>query len=215
MAKILKCPDCNRPILTGKTRDLNKHMNLNENLRKGQCLPALCLMQNPVPASLENQIPAPEGNLISFDENPLTAYKRINDELEAIAEKTNDRIDMCKSGNYTLTSIKLFKETTLAPLKKKYEREAIQYDVNLMYIYEMLKKEASWPVVSDYDGQEPPHTYYAKLRAINETVRPLGVDTFNATKRANIMKSKMTGRFFPVPAQNPYNANANIVTEAE
>ncbi|CAG8569999.1 10085_t:CDS:2, partial [Acaulospora colombiana] len=25
----------------------------------------------------------------------------------------------------------------------------------------------------------------------------------------------MTGRFFPVPAQNPYNANANIVTEAK
>ncbi|RHZ64249.1 hypothetical protein Glove_326g2 [Diversispora epigaea] len=51
--------------------------------------------------------------------------------------------------------------------------------------------------------------------SINETARPLGVAAFNDAERANVMKSKMTGRFFPVPAQNPYNANANIVTEAE
>ncbi|RHZ80438.1 hypothetical protein Glove_136g17 [Diversispora epigaea] len=70
-------------------------------------------------------------------------------------------------------------------------------------------------ILPDYDGQEPPHTYYTKLRAINETARPLGVAAFNDAERANVMKSKMTGRFFPVPAQNPYNANANIVTEAE
>ncbi|CAG8514533.1 4051_t:CDS:2 [Acaulospora colombiana] len=70
-------------------------------------------------------------------------------------------------------------------------------------------------ILPDYDGQEPPHTYYAKLRAINETARPLGVAAFNAAERANVMKSKMTGKIFPVPAQNPYNANANIVTEAE
>ncbi|RHZ87772.1 hypothetical protein Glove_30g106 [Diversispora epigaea] len=68
-------------------------------------------------------------------------------------------------------------------------------------------------ILPDYDGQEPPHTYYTKLRAINETARSLGVAAFNDAERANVMKSKMTGRFFPV--QNPYNANANIVTEAE
>ncbi|CAG8718107.1 13418_t:CDS:1, partial [Dentiscutata heterogama] len=78
MAKILRCPGCDREIRTGKTRDLNKHMNLNGNLRKGQCLPALRLMQNPVsvgnPAEnpVENPAPTPEGDLISFDENPLT-----------------------------------------------------------------------------------------------------------------------------------------------
>ncbi|CAG8582351.1 2728_t:CDS:1, partial [Paraglomus occultum] len=68
-------------------------MNLDKNLRKGQCLPAL---QNPAPApvgnpanaenptpvqnatpaenpiSMQNQAPAPtpEGDFISFDENP-------------------------------------------------------------------------------------------------------------------------------------------------
>ncbi|RHZ72257.1 hypothetical protein Glove_243g15 [Diversispora epigaea] len=63
--------------------------------------------------------------------------------------------------------------------------------------------------------QEPSHTYYTKLRVINKTVRPLDVATFNDTERANVMKSKMTGRFFSVPAQNLYNANTNIVTETE
>jgi len=59
MAKILRCPGCNREIRTGKTRDLNKHMNLNGNLRKGQCLPALRLMQNKVPVgNPANQNPA-------------------------------------------------------------------------------------------------------------------------------------------------------------
>ena len=67
----------------------------------------------------------------------------------------------------------------------------------------------------DYDGQEPPDSYYNKLRNINEMARPLGVAAFNAAERTNIMKGKMSGRYHPVPAQNPYNANANIVTEAE
>ncbi|CAG8588817.1 11581_t:CDS:2, partial [Scutellospora calospora] len=89
----------------------------------------------------------------------IEAYKRINDESEAIAKKTNGRIDMHKSGNYTLTTIKFFKETTLAPQKnlattgtlifaKRYEEKANQYDVNSMYIFEMIKKDVLWPIVS-------------------------------------------------------------------
>ncbi|CAJ0648906.1 755_t:CDS:2 [Entrophospora sp. SA101] len=258
MAKILKCPGCDREIRTGKTRDLNKHMNLNGNLRKGQCQPALLIMQNVGNVTPEQNTPqtenitpeqnppsTPEGDLISFNENPPThqppqpreasapavdpgigsstkrnktiliyknipngivfydkkrkwygvkedfrtlsnkyyfikadnsetieeAYKRINEESEAIAEKTNGLVDMRKSGSYTLTSLKLFRETTLAPNRsgkidekenawlnlattgalvfaEKYEGEAIQYDVNSMYIYEMLKKEASWPITT-------------------------------------------------------------------
>src|SRR6185369_1713628 len=69
--------------------------------------------------------------------------------------------------------------------------------------------------LQDYDGQEPPDTYYAKLRAINETARPLAVAAFNDAARANVMKSKMTGRFFPVPANDPYTmGNPAINTEA-
>ncbi|CAG8486644.1 1713_t:CDS:2 [Ambispora gerdemannii] len=84
------------------------------------------------------------------------AYTRINDESEAIAKKTRGKIDMRKFGNYTLTSIKLFKETSLAPLKsekiseqenawinlattgalvfaEKYDGEANQYDINSIW----------------------------------------------------------------------------------
>ncbi|CAG8851569.1 18533_t:CDS:1, partial [Racocetra persica] len=76
---------------------------------------------------------------------------------------------MRKSGNYTLTTIKFFKETTLAPQKSKkisdqenvwidlattgalifaerYKEEANQYDINSIYIFEMIKKDASWPI---------------------------------------------------------------------
>ncbi|CAB4443454.1 unnamed protein product [Rhizophagus irregularis] len=66
-----------------------------------------------------------------------------------------------------------------------------------------------------YDGQEPPDSYYQKLRAVNEMARPLAFAGFNAAMRSNIMKNKMSGRFVPVPANNPYNGNAAINTEPE
>src|SRR6266542_1603216 len=66
-----------------------------------------------------------------------------------------------------------------------------------------------------YDGQEEPDSYYAKLRTINESARTLAVAGFNAVERANMMKGKMTGRFHPVLANNPYNANNAINSEAE
>ncbi|CAG8669248.1 2262_t:CDS:2 [Dentiscutata heterogama] len=199
MAKILKYPGCDREIRTGKTRDLNKHMNLNRNLHKGQCQPALLIMQNVGNVTLEQNTPQTEN--VTLEQNPpstpeesemsqrleaqypqysasssskqnsmsyqdktilihkniangfefydrkrkwygvkedfctlhnkyyfikannretiMEAYKRINDESEAIAKKTNSRIDMRKSRNYTLTTIKFFKETTLAPQKSE------------------------------------------------------------------------------------------------
>ncbi|CAG8547342.1 16442_t:CDS:1 [Cetraspora pellucida] len=89
MAKILKCPGCDRVIRTGKTRDLNKHMNLNGNLHKGQCQPALLIMQNVGNVTLEQNTPqtenitpeqnlpsTPEVDLILFDENPPTLQPR-------------------------------------------------------------------------------------------------------------------------------------------
>ncbi|RHZ79323.1 hypothetical protein Glove_149g153 [Diversispora epigaea] len=226
-------------------------MNLLGNLRKGQCQPALRLMQNPAPPPIGNPTPdpvpppAPESDLISFNENPLShqptqpreatapapdseigptteqnkailiykiiangiefydrkrkwygvkddfhalynkyyfikadngetiikAYIRIIDESEAISKKTKGNIDMRKTGNYTLTTIKLFNETTLAPKRsekiseqekawinlattgalifaEKYDGEGSQYDVNSMYIFEMIKKDATWPIAS-------------------------------------------------------------------
>ncbi|GET65752.1 hypothetical protein GLOIN_2v1885507 [Rhizophagus irregularis DAOM 181602=DAOM 197198] len=66
-----------------------------------------------------------------------------------------------------------------------------------------------------YDGQEPPDSYYQKLRAVNEMARPLAFAGFNAAMRCNVMKNKMSGRFIPVPVNNPYNGNAAINTELE
>src|SRR5436190_10072710 len=66
-----------------------------------------------------------------------------------------------------------------------------------------------------YDGQEPPDAYYVKLRNINEIARPMAVAGFDAVARTNNMKSKMVGRFHPVPAQNPYNGNNAINNEAK
>ncbi|GET56614.1 hypothetical protein GLOIN_2v1885507 [Rhizophagus irregularis DAOM 181602=DAOM 197198] len=66
-----------------------------------------------------------------------------------------------------------------------------------------------------YDGQEPPDSYYQKLRAVNEMARPLAFAGFNAAMRCNVMKNKMSGRFIPVPVNNPYNGNAAINTEPE
>ena len=66
----------------------------------------------------------------------------------------------------------------------------------------------------DYNGQESPDTYYQKFRNINEMARLLGVGSFNAQVRSNIMRNKMTGRFAPVPANDPYTAgNPAIATE--
>jgi hypothetical protein len=85
---------------------------------------------------------------------------------------------------------------------------ATMVDVNKMLTSQLA-------VLPYYDGQEDPDSYYAKLRNINESARPLQVANFNAAARCNVMKGKMTGRFHPVPAQNPYNGNANINNEAE
>src|ERR1043165_2721516 len=66
----------------------------------------------------------------------------------------------------------------------------------------------------DYDGQKPSDAYYQKLRNINEMVYPLGISSFNAQIRSNIMRNKMTGRFAPIPANDPYTAgNPAIATE--
>jgi hypothetical protein len=84
---------------------------------------------------------------------------------------------------------------------------------NMVEVNQLLMPQLA--VLPYYDGQEDPDSYYAKLRNINESARPLAVAGFNAAARAEIMKGKMTGRFHPVPATNLYNGGANINSEAE
>ncbi|CAG8589213.1 10920_t:CDS:2 [Dentiscutata heterogama] len=247
MAKILKCPGCDRKIRTGKTRDLNKHINLNRNLRKGQCQLALLIMQNVGNVTPEQNTPQIEN--VTLEQNPLStpeaergkcagsrppdkrirnksktrnstsryfasssskqnsmsyqdktilihkniangfeetimeAYKRINNEFEAIAKKTNGRIDMHKSGNYTLTTIKFFKETTLAPQKKRYKEETNQYDVNLIYIFEMIKKDASWPIA--------PGKFHTINSSFTEKWSKFPYEIYKATIEGNPLKKSL------------------------
>ena len=65
-----------------------------------------------------------------------------------------------------------------------------------------------------YDGQEDPDLYYAKLRTINESARPLAVVGFNTNTKANVMKGKITGRYYPILANDLYTVlNLLINTE--
>ncbi|CAB5104230.1 unnamed protein product [Rhizophagus irregularis] len=61
-----------------------------------------------------------------------------------------------------------------------------------------------------YDRQEPPDVYYQRLRNINETARSLAVVGFNAGVRCQVMINKMTGRFAPVPANDPYAGEMRV-----
>src|SRR2546423_2829320 len=85
--------------------------------------------------------------------------------------------------------------------------------VNMINISKLLIPQLS--ALSYYDGQEEPDSYYTKLRNINKSACFLAVAGFNAQTRADIMKGKMTGRFHPVSAQNPYNGNNAINNEPE
>ena len=84
---------------------------------------------------------------------------------------------------------------------------------NIVDISKLLTPQLS--ALLYYDGQEEPDSYYAKLRNINESARSLAVAGFNADARTEIMKGKMTGRFHPVPVNNPYNGNNAINNEPE
>ncbi|CAG8610914.1 7150_t:CDS:1, partial [Ambispora leptoticha] len=59
-----------------------------------------------------------------------------------LVSKRSEKIDEKENAWLNLASIGIL------VFAKKYEEEAIQYDVNLMYIYEILKKEVSWPIAS-------------------------------------------------------------------
>jgi hypothetical protein len=84
---------------------------------------------------------------------------------------------------------------------------------NMVDVNKLLRPQLS--ALPFYDGQEEPDSYYAKLRTINESARALNVVAFNSAERTNMMKGKITGRFHPVPVNNPYNGNNPINNEAE
>ncbi|CAG8483617.1 25163_t:CDS:2, partial [Racocetra persica] len=60
-----------------------------------------------------------------------------------LAPKRSEKIDKKENAWLNLAS------TGTLVFAEKYEGEAIQYNVNSMYIYEILKKETSWPIATD------------------------------------------------------------------
>ncbi|RHZ77139.1 hypothetical protein Glove_185g89 [Diversispora epigaea] len=66
--------------------------------------------------------------------------------------------------------------------------------------------------ILQYIGQEPPDDYINKVIQVFSYGTSLGVGAFNDGVKANVLKSKMSGKYAPVPAQYP--AGTNIDTPA-
>ncbi|CAG8660298.1 24557_t:CDS:10 [Gigaspora margarita] len=144
MAKILKCPGCDREIRTGKTRDLNKHMNLNRNLRKGQCQPALCLMQNPV----EN--PPIQRAQAHSCQNPA-------ENPTPVQNTTLAESQIPIQNQLSKPEVKNNKKIRSKPIPKTDEE---WYD-----IMEIDNKKVSEPSDSEYDTtEEEPDIYFEKIK---------------------------------------------------
>ncbi|CAG8553562.1 5120_t:CDS:2 [Ambispora leptoticha] len=118
-------------------------------------------------------------NSVSYQGKTIQIYKKISNGIEfydnkrkwhgvkeefqseAIAEKTNGQVDMRISGNYTLTSLKLFRETTLAPKRSDKLDEKENAWLNL------ASTEASWPIASATIEGNPSKKKCAKENGLN------------------------------------------------
>ncbi|RHZ89753.1 hypothetical protein Glove_11g85 [Diversispora epigaea] len=61
--------------------------------------------------------------------------------------------------------------------------------------------------ITQYIGQEPPDDYINKVIQVFSYGTGLGVGAFDDAVKANILKSKMSGKYAPVPAQHPVGTN--------
>ncbi|RHZ85400.1 hypothetical protein Glove_66g26 [Diversispora epigaea] len=61
--------------------------------------------------------------------------------------------------------------------------------------------------IPQYIGQEPPDDYINKVIQVFSYGTGLGVGAFDDAVKANILKSKMSGKYAPVPAQHPVGTN--------
>ena len=72
-----------------------------------------------------------------------------------------------------------------------------------------------------YIGQEPPDNYLDRLiQSISfaqehmTVLKNANAGDFDDAVKCDIFKAQMGGKYLPVPAQNPYNGNANINSPA-
>ncbi|CAG8688586.1 4085_t:CDS:1, partial [Ambispora leptoticha] len=190
MAKILKCPGCDRVIKTGKTRDLNKHMNLNRNLRKGQCQPALLIMQNVGNVTPKQNTPqtknvtseqnppaTPEGDLISFDENSPTLQPReastpavdpLTDDVPntEAGSSSNTQEEQKKKSILTINElIKWLSKPEIKNNKKIRSKHIPKNDKEWYDLMEIDNEKDSEPSDSEYDtAKEEPDIHFEKIK---------------------------------------------------
>ncbi|CAJ0643580.1 12690_t:CDS:2 [Entrophospora sp. SA101] len=190
MAKILKCPGCDREIRTGKTRDLNKHMNLNGNLRKGQCQPALLIMQNVGNVTPEQNTPqienvtpeqntpsTPEGDLISFDENPPTLQPReasapavdlLTDDVPNTEAGSSSNTQEEQKKKSILTIDELIKWLSKPEIKNNKKIRSKHIPKNNKEWYDLMEidnEKDSEPSDSEYDtAEEEPDIHFEKIK---------------------------------------------------
>jgi len=63
--------------------------------------------------------------------------------------------------------------------------------------------------IPQYTGQEPPDDYVNKIEQVFSYGISLNVNEFNDAVKTNILKSKMSGKYAPVPAQYPLGTDIN------
>ncbi|RHZ78712.1 hypothetical protein Glove_157g64 [Diversispora epigaea] len=67
--------------------------------------------------------------------------------------------------------------------------------------------------IPQYIGQEPPDDYINKVIQVFSYGTGLGVGAFDDAVKANILKSKMSGKYAPVPAQHPAETRQASLTK--
>ena len=69
-----------------------------------------------------------------------------------------------------------------------------------------------------YIGQEPPDDYLNRLISFAQghmtVLENANAGDFDDAIKCDIFKAQMGGKYLPVPAQDPYNGNANINSPA-
>ncbi|RHZ58776.1 hypothetical protein Glove_368g55 [Diversispora epigaea] len=75
-----------------------------------------------------------------------------------------------------------------------------------------IKEPNDVATISCRIGQEPPDDYINKVIQVFSYGTGLGVGAFDDAVKANILKSKMSGKYAPVPAQHPAGTNIDTPT---
>ncbi|KAF0347919.1 hypothetical protein F8M41_015694 [Gigaspora margarita] len=172
-----KCPGCGFTPRTGKTRDLNKHMDLTRS-RPCQALLQLTQAQNASHAENatpeQNQVLVPKSDLISFDENPPMhqpiearepAVDLLTSDIPDIEVPTSNNIEQKKSPLLTIDElIKWLSKPEIKNNKKIRSKPIPKTDKEWFDLMELDEDKDSEPNDSEYDtADEDPDDTMPKM----------------------------------------------------